>query len=71
MDGMTASGRDAKTTERMHELADLLALGYLRARNRKAAQVARSRRMQTSSNALDDVPPEATLVPGERRTSET
>ena len=56
---------------RIAELAELLALGYLRCRARQAAQEARAKRREASEKPLDDVAPEATLVPGERRTSET
>lgn len=56
---------------RIAELADLLALGYLRYMARQAAQAARAKRREASEKPLDDVPPGATLVPGERRTSET
>ena len=69
------SGSEVSTTlsrsSGVAELAELLALGYLRYRARQAAQAARAKRREASEKPLDDVAPGGTLVPGERRTSET
>ena len=51
------------------EIADLLALGYLRARKREAVRLARTRRVRTCSKALDDVAPDATFATGDSATS--
>jgi hypothetical protein len=70
---MLALGFDVPTDarSRLLDVADLLALGYVRYRARQAALEARARRVESAQNALDDVPPRATLATGERRTSET
>ena len=58
-------------TATLHDVADLLALGYVRYRARQAALEARASRVASAQNPLDDVPPRATFATGERRTSET
>ena len=57
--------------ETVSEVAHILALGFLRARKRQAARTALAGLVGSGANALDDVPPQATLATRERRTSET
>ena len=71
MGGMAVTGHGAKTPGRVNELAELLALGYLRYRARQATSATRVKGLEAPEKALDDVAPGGTLVPGERRTSET
>jgi hypothetical protein len=68
---MTRAGSrpgDVLTTLRITEIAELLALGYLRARKREVARLARARRVRTCSKALDDVPPRAMFETGDSPT---
>ena len=53
----------------VREVADLLALGYLRARKREAAQLAKERRARKSLNSLAYVAPRWTFATGDSATS--
>lgn len=53
----------------LREVADLLALGYLRARKRDAAQKATARRALSQRNSLDDVAPRGMFATGDSATS--
>ena len=53
----------------LHEAADLLALGYMRARRREAAKTARERRVEKPSNHLAYVSHRATFATGDSATS--
>ena len=53
----------------LREVADLLALGYLRARKREAAQLAKERRARKSLNGLAYVAPRGTFATGDSPTS--
>ena len=53
----------------LHEAADLLALGYMRARRREAAKAARKRRVEMPSNHLAYVAHRGTFATGDSATS--
>ena len=57
---------------RVCEIAELVALGYLRSRKRqaalRAASQARRAPVGSRAKALDDVPPQATFATGDSRT---
>jgi len=56
----------------LHDVADLLALGFIRYRRRQLAAAATTAEAPTiRSNPLDDVVPRAPLATGDRRTSQT
>ena len=61
----------AESGSRVAEIAELLALGYLRARKRQVDRDAKRRRALSPLNPLDDVAPGGKFATGDRRTSET
>ena len=70
----TARDTGMATSKVIREVADLLALGYLRYRQRaagEAARMARESRVGSTSNPLDDVRHRANLRPRDRRISKT
>ena len=55
----------------VRDVAELLALGYVRFRKREAARMARASSVGSASNPLDDVRHRANLRPRDRRISKT
>ena len=66
---MYAIAQAEATPEWLLEVADLLALGYLRARKREAAQMAKERSARKSLNSLAYVAPRGTFATGDSVTS--
>ena len=52
----------------VRDVAELLALGYVRFRKREAARMARASSVGSASNPLDEVAHRAFMATGERRT---
>ena len=63
-------GESSSSTTRIFDIAELLALGYLRYRKRQARDLAKKPALITKKS-LDDVAPGGRVAPTEIRTSET